>query len=272
MNIKCLACNEINCMRYFNEKEKILECIKCKTVYSEKPVNSKEIHIQKELRPPNMLEKIKNKLTHEYFWKIISNEYMNYLKEKTNMDFKTALDVGTYFGSLVSEMNKIGIDAWGIESDQHLVDLSVSKKIECSYFDESYQPKMKYDLICLTQMLYYMRDNYIILKHTKNMLSDNGLIFIATINPESSYLRNELKDTFTGPGTNMVFSKHNFESLGNKIGLKLLDYTTYRPNIFLDLYTSKNRKLNMIQYFLKLKKAYIPDPNGNHVFLLLKRI
>jgi len=131
---------------------------------------------------------------------------------------------------------------------------------------------MKYDLICLTQMLYYMRDNYTLLKHTKNMLSDNGLIFIATINPESPYLRNELKSTFTGPGTNMVFSKNNFESLEKKIGLRLLDYTEYRANMFLDLYTNKNKKLNMIQYFLKLKKVYVPDPDGNHVLLLLKSV
>lgn len=272
MDSRCLACNEINCMDYFNEQGKILECIKCKAIYSEEPINSKYTHIQKDSHSPNIFEKIKNKLTHEQFWKILADEYMNYLKNKTDMNFKTALDVGTYFGSLVSKMNKIGIDAWGVESDQRFVNLAVTKKIEYGYFDENYRPKMKYDLVCLTQMLYYMRDNYSLLKHVKNMLSDNGLIFIATANPESSYLRNQLKPVFVGPGTNMVLSKYNFESLEKKIGLKLLDYTAYRTNMFIDLYTSKHKKLDMAKYFLKLKKAYVSDPDGSHAFLLLKSV
>jgi len=272
MNVKCLACDEIDCVDYFNKQEKILECSKCNAIYSEEPINSKDQHFQKNFHNPTLSEKIKNKLTHERFWKILAYEYMNYLKSKTNMNFKTAFDVGTYFGSFVSEMNKIGIDAYGIESDQRFVKLSVSKKIEWGYFDENYQPKMKYDLICLTQMLYYIRNNYAILRHVRNMLSDNGLIFIATANPESSYLRNELKSIFTGPGTNMVLSRCNFESLEKKIGLKLLDYTAYRANMFIDLYANRNKKLDMAKYFLKLKKAYVPDPDGSHAFLLLKPV
>jgi len=272
MNVKCLACNEINCVDYFNKQEKILECSKCNAIYSEEPIDSKTQHFQQDTHSPTLSEKITNKLTHERFWKILADEYMNYLKSKTNMDFKTALDVGTYFGSFVSEMNKIGIDAYGIESNQQFVKLSTSNKIEWGYFDESYKPKMKYDLICLTQMLYYIRNNYSILEHARNMLSNNGLIFIATANPESSYLRNKLKSVFTGPGTNMVLSKYNFESLENKIGLKLLDYTAYRANLFIDLYSNTNKKLNMIKYFLKMKKAYVPDPDGSHVFLLLKAV
>lgn len=270
MNIKCIACNEINCTSYFNEQEKILECSKCKAIYSEQPIDSKTKHFQHDSNMPTLSEKIKNKFTHERFWKLLSDEYMNYLKLKTNMNFKTALDVGTYFGSFVYELNKIGIDAYGIESNKKFVQLSVSNKVEWGYFDENYKPKMKYDLICLTQMLYYIRNNYSILEHTRNMLSDDGLIFIATTNPESPYLRNKLKSAFVGPGVNMVLSKYNFESLENKIGLKLLDYTPYRTNLFIDLYDGKNKKLNMAKYFLKLKKAYVPDPKGNHVFLLLK--
>jgi len=272
LNIKCIVCNKINCVRYFNEQAKILECSECKAIYSEQQIDSKTIHFQEDLNIPTLSEKIKNKLTHERFWKLLSDEYMNYLKSKTNMNFKTALDVGTYFGSFVYELNKIGIDAYGIESNEKYVRLSVSNKVECGYFDENYKPKMKYDLICLTQMLYYMRNNYSILEHTQKMLSDDGLIFIATTNPESPYLRNKLKLVFEGPGTNMVLSKYNFKSLEKKMGLKLLDYTTYRTDLFFDLYDAKNKKLNMIKYFLKLKKAYVSDPNGNHAFLLLKNI
>lgn len=272
MKNKCLACNESNCLKKFNEQGKILECKKCKAYFSEEPVNSRSAHTTTNNHKPTIFEKIKNKLTHERFWGILADEYWDYLKNKTDMDFKTALDVGTYFGSLILKMNKNGIDAWGIESNQGAINLSGSKKIEYGYFDENYKPKMKFDLICLTQMIYYMRDNYALLNHVKSMLTKNGLIFIATANPESSYLRNELKSVIDGPGTNMVLSKLNFESMEKDHGLKLLDYTSFRTDMFIDLYTSKHKKFNMAKYFLKLKKAYHKDPDGSHVFLLLKSV
>lgn len=269
---KCLACNEINHLKYFNEERKILECVKCNAIFSEEPINSKDAHKTKDTHVPSFSEKIKNKFTHEYFWKILADEYWDYLKDKTDMNFKTALDVGTYFGSLVSKMNKNGIDAWGIESNQNAVNLSGSKKVEYGYFDENYKSKTNFDLICLTQMIYYMRDNYSLLNHVKSMLNKDGLIFIAAANPESSYFRNQLKSVIGGPGTNMILSKTNFESMEEKNGLKLLDYTSFRTNMFIDLYTSKHKKLDMMKYFLKLKKAYQKDPDGSHVFLLLKLI
>lgn len=268
----CIVCSKINCMSYFNDKEKILQCNKCNAIYAEQFINSKNIHFQSTSEKPSIISKIKNKFTHERFWKLLSDEYVNYLKIKTDMNFETALDIGAFFGSLVHKLNKKGIDAYGLEANERLVQLSISDKVEYGYYDESYDPKRKFDLVCLTQMLYYMRDNFSILKHTKKLLSKNGLIFIATTNPESSFLKNELKTVFQGPGTNMVLSKQNFESLEEKLGLRLIDYTTYRTELFFDMYSKKNKKINMIKYFLKLKKSYVKDPNGNHAFLLLKPI
>lgn len=121
-------------------------------------------------------------------------------------------------------------------------------------------------------MICYMRDNYSLLNHVKSMLNENGLIFIATTNPESPHLRNKLKSVFQGPATNMVLSKHNFRELEDRMGLKLLNYTTFRTDIFFDLYNKKNKKINMLKYFLKLKKPYVADPNGTHAFLLLKHV
>lgn len=270
MKNKCLACNEENYLEYFDEQKRILECKKCKAVFSEEPINSKDAHTTKDIHKPSSFEKMKNKLTHGRFWGLLADEYWNYLKNNTNMNFKTALDVGTYFGNLIAKMNKNGIDAWGIESNQGAVNLSGSKKIKYGYFDENYKPKMKFDLICLTQMIYYMRDNYALLNHVKSMLTKNGLIFIATANPESSYLRNQLKSVIGGPGTNMILSKSNFESMEKNYGLKLLDYTSFRTDMFIDLYTSKHKKFDMAKYFLKLKRAYHENPDGSHAFLLLK--
>jgi len=49
----------------------------------------------------------------------------------------------------------------------------------------------------------------------------------------------------------------------------MIDYTTLWPSIFTELYQEKSK---MVRYFLKMKKPYKYDPDGFHVFLLLKPI
>ena len=119
-------------------------------------------------------------------------------------------------------------------------------------------------------MLYYQRDSYAILEKIKEMLSPEGLIFIATTNPQSSIIRNQLRGKLPTYGANMIFSKKNFESLEEKLGLKMLDYTEYRSNLGYDYHTGKNRVLVFLKYFLRIKKAVISDPDGNFAFVLLK--
>jgi len=268
---RCIACDQINCLTYFNEELKVLSCNDCGALFTEKRSNPKT-HYFREGRAPTFLEKVKTKMTHVRFWKLLSDEYVRYLKSKTDMNFKNTLDIGTHYGSFVAQLNKLGIDAHGIEANAEYVKFAVTKKIEWDYFDESYQSNKKYDLICLTQMLYYLPDSYSILRHTKNMLTDNGLIFIATVNPQSSLVKNGLVPSLGGDFANIMLSKKNFESLKTKLGLEMIDFTTYRTPLFIDIHSSKNKKIKIAKYILKLKKAYVPDPDGEHIFLLLRKI
>lgn len=256
----------------FNEKLNILSCNECGVLFAEKQ-NSQKSHFYKKRTNLTVLAKMKNKISHELFYNLIDDVYINYLRSKTKMDFKNALDVGTRFGGFVSKLNKFGIDAYGIEADNELLKFAVTKKVEWGYFDENYNPNKKYELICLTQMLYYLPDSVSILNHTKNMLTDKGVIFITTINPLASNLQNE-KSPLPNNAINVILSKQNFESLKEKIGLEMIDYTTYRTPLYADLYTTKNlviKEFKILQYILKFKKPYIRDPDGEHAFILLKK-
>lgn len=72
---------------------------------------------------------------------------------------------------------------------------------------------------------------------------------------------------------NILFSKKNFESLEDKIGLELIDYTTYRPEIFLERFRRSGAKDEVLNYLkFHWKKAYQPDPDGHHAFVLLKPV
>jgi 2-polyprenyl-3-methyl-5-hydroxy-6-metoxy-1,4-benzoquinol methylase len=265
----CLACNQNNCLTYFREEDKILYCNECDAIFIENEEPSTKIFHHKDHRDSTLFQRIIMNIR-GYNLKYNSETYTKYLKLKTNMNFKNALDIGTQYGHLVKYFIKIGIDAYGIESDEHMVKLSNSKKIKWAYFDENFQTNFKYDLICLTQMLYYQRDSYAVLEKVKKMLSPDGLIFIATTNPKSPILKNKLKTILPTYGANMILSKKNFESLEKKIGLKMLDYTEYRSNLGIDYSIGKNRLLVFLKYFLKIEKTLTLNSEGNVALVLLK--
>jgi len=265
----CIVCNENNCLTYYDEENNALTCNICKSMFREIQNSSKEIDFVDALNTPSILEKIKTIFTHEKFWKLVASEYINYLKNKTDMSFKNALDIGSFFGNFVIYLCDLGIDAIGIEADRKRVELAATDRIKWGYFDETFKSEKKFDLISFTQVLYYFPNTVSILRHAKSLLKPNGLIFISTLNPESSYFTKKIRTPFKTKHTNIIFSKKAFQSLEEKIGLKMIDYTTLWPSIFTDLYQEKSK---MVRYFLKMKKPYKSDPDGFHVFLLLKPI
>jgi len=115
-------------------------------------------------------------------------------------------------------------------------------------------------------MLYYLPNGIEVLNFARTLLADDGLIFIATVNPSSSLVKNNDPPAIGGEYINTLLSKKNFELLNN---FEVIDYSPYRTNMLIDLY--KKNKLAMIGYFSGIKKVNTFDPDGNHVFLLLKK-
>ena len=189
--------------------EGILYCISCNGIFRVEP--NKQNHHTKEF-DKDTFTSLKNKKGDKKFWKLVSDEYVKYLKSKTDMSFRYVFDVGSYYGTFVKSFIDIGIDAEGIEANQNLVRLGVTDKIKHGYFDVNYKSDKKYDLISLTQMLYYLPDSFSILKKCYEMLTNDGLIFISTINPQSSLIQKKMTSTFQ-PHVNNYLSKTNFSNL-----------------------------------------------------------
>ena len=117
-------------------------------------------------------------------------------------------------------------------------------------------------------MIFYYFDTSAILKHAKNMLTKNGLILIATINPQALHIKSHL--FVIQDYQNMLFSKANYESLKNRLGLELIDYSMLRNNLSLDVKLYGKKRIHLIKYYLKLKKVFERDPDGSFILLLLK--
>jgi len=266
---KCLVCKSINCLKIINQNLRIYKCQLCNVIFLEKEYQQQKIEASKTY---SKIEEIYFNQTQKHIEEKIINYYINYLRTKTKMNFKSVLDIGTGYGYLLKKLKKFGIIGEGIESSQLKNKLAVEKNIQQVYFDENYELSKKYDLICFTQVLNYLRNTKQILLNIKKYLNEDGLIFIVTTNPESKYViedySNATKESYY---SNMLYSKKNFETLKDNIGLEIIDYTTYREDIAID-FIRNNSVLTFFKYRINLKKPMIKDPEGNIAMILLKKI
>ena len=265
---KCLACDSDNRLEIINPNLKIYRCQLCNAIFLEKEYQQQKIDTCKDYS--KIEELILKQIQHPIEKKII-DYYLNYLQTKSKMNFKSILDIGAGYGFLIKKLNNIGITGKGIEINKLKNKMAVTDNIQCAYFDENFQLDEKYDLICFTQVLNYLRNTKQILSNIKKNLNHDGLIFIVTTNPESKYViedySNSKQESYY---SNMLFSKKNFEELED-VGLKMLDYTIFREDIALD-FIHKNSFLTFLKYRINLKKPMSEDPNGNIAMILLKKI
>ena len=264
----CLACNSSSGLKNINKNLNLLCCEVCNAVFLEKEYHEKESKYLQE-----------NSKIHQYMRKFIdipienkiADFYLKYLKSKTFMKFDNVLDIGAGYGCFVKKMQKNRIKTNGIEYSKQKVNDAVVDNIKFKRFDEDYIFEQKFDLVCLTQILNYLRNTYQILENIKKNLNDGGSIFIATSNPESKYIiRDYSNASEESYYANMLYSKKNFEMACKKIGLVLKDYSVFREDIALD-FTNKNRLLTYIKYRLNLKKPLVTDPEGNLALILLTK-
>ena len=264
-----MACDETNCLEYLDNKSEICLCKACDAIFLDDEFQFKKFDVKN--YNLTLFEKISNIIIGNRFSKFGADAYLEYLKSKTKMNFKTALDVGAFTGIFVRELNNFGIDAFGIESNEKFVKLAVTKKIKHKYFDTTYPLEKKFDLICLTGMIMYVRDNYDLLEHIKKMLNEDGLVFINMVNPASNFVREKLRKGNISHIANMLLSEKNFYSLEKRLSLKLIDYTIY-SDYHSELEQSNRRFFTSLKYILGLKKPYWKSLDGNLAFILLKKL
>ena len=273
--MKCECCDIEDSCYYLDKEEKWLSCSMCGGLFKRSILSNTSYfysHIKENLHKKQEIKKMILSWMDRRFYNLEADVYVDYLKSKTDMKFKNAFDIGAMLGNFIVKLNESGINATGIESGKESIELAATDKIEWGYFNENYESAKHYDLICLSQMLCYVQDPYAVLKKVKTMLNPNGLIFVSTYNPSSSYISKNLISELIDNNMNILFSRKNFESLKMNLGLELIDYTTIRPDIYLYMATRPVNALNIIKRHLTFyfKKPFVQDNNGYHVFLLLK--
>ena len=262
--MECKICEKNDIFENFVED--VIKCIKCNSIYY---TGSQDNEIPTVVSvASNLRSAVQKKIS-----QLVAQSYLQYLKKKTDVDFENALDIGCGFGDFVEELNKIGVKALGIESDKDTVKNSESH-VSHGFFDESYDPTVKYDLISINQTLYYFEDSFAILKKISDLLKPNGIVMIATVNTESSF-RQEHK----------IWTQGCKICLGNKIwknfdefGLKCVDVTSYDDNLYIDFFLNKSNIMsktrflkNLVFYVSKIKKLFVVKDNGINNFILLKK-
>ena len=246
---------------------RIYKCQSCNAIFLENEYQQQKTEISKNY---SKIEETYFKQTQKPIEEKIVNYYVEYLRTKTKMNFKSVLDIGTGYGYLIKKLKKWDIEGEGIESNQLKNKMTVIDNIQLAYFDENFELQKKYDLICFTQVLNYLRNTKQVLVNIKKYLNDGGLVFIVTTNPESKYViedySNAKEESYY---SNMLFSRKNFEELED-IGLELLDYTTFREDIALD-FIHENNVITFFKYRMNLKKPMVEDHDGNVAMILLKK-
>lgn len=263
----CLVC-KYHLLDIINKKLNILCCKNCGAIFLENEYYENE---SKYTQTESKFRQLILKFEHIPIENKIAEFYLKYLRNKTHMKFDTALDIGAGYGCFVKKLNDNYIRTEGLEYSKQKIEWSVSDKVKLNKFSENFIFEKKYDLICLTQILNYFRDTAKILENVKNNLNDNGVIFIATSNPQSKYIIQSYSDAINESYyANMLYSKKNFEDACKKNDLELTDYTVFREDVAID-FTSKNKIISYLKYILNLKKPLVLDPDGNLALILITK-
>ncbi len=145
--LNCKVCNSEKTKIFFDDKNHFI-CLECYCIFRSNCFENKINTINNNLKQRLGISLSKR------FWNVVANKYIEYLKAKTDLKFKTAFDVGSAYGHFVKKLEYYGIDADGIEMAQKHYAKRVTDKVKFGHFDESLSLDKKYDLISFTHMIY----------------------------------------------------------------------------------------------------------------------
>jgi 2-polyprenyl-3-methyl-5-hydroxy-6-metoxy-1,4-benzoquinol methylase len=204
------------------------------------------------------------KKIHTFVSQTYADYYIKYLKEKKIQNVKSCFDIGADLGTLVNELNKMGIDTEGIEQNYNNIINAVTSKITHGTFNIEYTTDKKYDLVTLPQVIYFLGDILELLKKIKTMLNPNGIVFIVTSSSHS-------KDHISKYKNHKLYSKEQYCNIASKLGFEIIDYTEVQTNIGTAFKHGKViGLLKMAIYKIGIKKAITKKKCGNFTFLLMK--
>lgn len=146
------------------------------------------------------------------------------------------LDIGC--GSCLSllEMQKLGVNCWGVETDPNVRDIAEKYALQVhigSIFDTPF-PDIKFDLIVLNQVIEHVPDPAAVLATIKGRLAEGGKVALAFPNTDSIY-RTIWKGRWINwhiPFHQNHFNKRSFTLLANAMGYNVDSVKAITPNLW----------------------------------------
>lgn len=201
---------------------------------------------------------------HLFVSQTYTDYYIEYLKKNQVLNVKSCFDIGSDLGTLVKELNKIGIDAEGIEQKQENVSNAVTPNIIHGTFNDEYIVSKKYDLITVLQVIYFLGDILKVLKKIKSILNSNGMVFIVTSSSHS-------KDHISKYTNHKLYSKKQYHDMASKLDFEIIDYTEVQSNLGVSfIHGTIIGMLKLIAFKTGIKKAIIEKEKSNLTFILMK--
>jgi len=163
-----------------------------------------------------------------------------------------SLDIGAHIGGFVHNMKKIGYDACGIDIYKNAVDFAknMDQKVYESDFTNDLPiiiSKNQFSLISFMETIYYFNDPEKVLLKTKDLLKENGILLIQTINGLSKYFNNNTFFSRYGDNVQFMPTYHSIKHWLRYLNFNILEVRAlprYNINQLL-----KYNKLN--QYLVK---------------------
>lgn len=101
-------------------------------------------------------------------------------------NIKSALDVGCGTGRLCNQLESLDVETFGIEISEQATKIASSNGVNCSTgsFPDVSGPRTEYNMITMSEVIYYFPDLKAALKKARQILTDKGILLIKTNMPE----------------------------------------------------------------------------------------
>ena len=200
--------------------------------------------------------------------------HFEYCKEFFGLS-KKLLEIGPGPGISLRMFEEKEFEVTGVDANEHCVEFlnSKLKKGKCIHgFIDDVEINKKFEIIWLSHCLEHMSKPHELLKKCKNLLSNNGFIFVAVPDCENETM---LHQSIIDNASSFHFSKHTIQKIAENVGLHIVKVDSLRElyrfeGRFHIILNNKARRINkkLCPYYpFKVTKKQ----NGHEIRLILKK-
>jgi 2-polyprenyl-3-methyl-5-hydroxy-6-metoxy-1,4-benzoquinol methylase len=253
---KCYYCQSTNYKTlYIRGKYKINQCLICGFIYTFPTPSNNYLNKYYSKFDNNLLNK--QKIIEEDSFRELNAIY----RYKNNR--KSLIDIGCGNGIFLEQSKSFGFDPTGLDvSNKFIIYFKKVLNIPFVHADiRNYKSKRQYDVLTLNQVVEHSSDPELIIRRCYDLLSDNGLISIATPNIQSltALIRKEHFDYLIPPEHLSYFSKDSLILMLKRNRFKIVKIKTWFYPVDIAGILKELFQKNKLYYFEKNRsvKSYI---------------